>query len=98
MNVLKWFSGGRDRANNAIEIIADLLIELNGNIQTESLQQVLIKYKDELERQESSVPYILSRMNIDISSAMSKDGIILSKKQSILMKQLRSLSNIYYGY
>jgi len=98
MSLLKWFSGGKDRANNAIELITDLLVELNGDIQTEPLQQVLVNYKDELERQESSVPYILSRMNIAISNVMSKNGIMLSKKQSNLMKQLSNLSNIYYGY
>ncbi|KRN99413.1 bacteriocin immunity protein [Companilactobacillus kimchiensis] len=98
MNKLKWFSSGVSRSNSATEIITDLLANLNGDVKTEPLQKVLIDYKDELEKQESSIPYILSRMNIAISNIMSKNGITLSPQQSDLMKQLTSLSYIRYGY
>lgn len=95
---LKWFSGGNDRADQAITIITELLTDLNGASKSEPLQRLLKDYKNELELKESSVPYILSRMNIAISNVTLKNSIVLSKDQSEKINHLTKLSNIRYGY
>ncbi|EMF0638635.1 bacteriocin immunity protein, partial [Enterococcus faecium] len=46
----------------------------------------------------TSVPLILSRMNLEISNAIKKDGVSLNAKQSKKLKELMSISNIRYGY
>ena len=97
MSELKWFSGGKERGDQAIIIITDLLSELNNDPKNQALQKVLSNYQDELTRKEAAVPLILSRMNLDISSAMRKDEVLLSDAQSNKLKELTSLSNIKYG-
>jgi len=98
MNKLKWFSSGVARGDQAVIIIAELLGELNNNSSSLPLQKILIDYRDELEKKGSSVPYILSRMNIAVSNVTLKNGITLSKSQSNKLDQLAKLSYIYYGY
>ncbi|EAF7732702.1 hypothetical protein AV585_15660 [Listeria monocytogenes] len=41
---------------------------------------------------------MLSRMNLAISHAIRKNGVILSDTQSTILKELTSLSSIRYGY
>ncbi|MGM0214104.1 bacteriocin immunity protein [Enterococcus sp. AZ109] len=94
MNKLKWFSGGKERRDQAIIIITDVLNELTNDPKSESLQKVLGDYKDELERDGAAVPLILSRMNIAISNAIRKDGMDLPKHQADKLKELTALSNI----
>jgi len=98
MGKIKWFSGGTDRGKEAITIITELLTDLEKDPKTAPLQEILISYKNELEKQESSIPYILSRMNIAVSNANVKNGISLSESQSSKLSKLNALSNIYYGY
>lgn len=98
MEKLKWFSGGKEREEQAINIITGLLSDLNNDTKSQSLQKILINYRDELERKQTAVPFILSRMNMDISHAITKDGLSLSDTQSNMLKKLSSLSNIRYGY
>lgn len=98
MTNLKWFSGGKDRKLQAIKLIDDLLSEFANESKSMSLQNVLRSYKDELNKEVSSVPFILSRMNIDISDTLKKSNIHLSNSQSNKLKELSSLSNIRYGY
>lgn len=92
---IKWFSGGSDRAQAAISIINDVL---NDTPEDNALRKTLIAYKDELEKQESSIPYILSRMNISLSNVVTKNHIILSKSQADKLGKLTKLSYIPYGY
>lgn len=98
MSKLKWFSGGKDRSERAVKIISLLLDELNDDMESKKLQHILNKYKIELNKKESSVPFILSRMNVDISNCIQKENISLSDSQSDKLKELASLSNIRYGY
>lgn len=98
MKKLKWYSGGKERADQAISIITELLTDLNSNSESQSLLEVLRNYKDELERQEVAIPFILSRMNIEISETIRKDKIILSCTHSNKLKELMYLSYIRYGY
>ncbi|EOH91047.1 bacteriocin immunity protein [Enterococcus pallens] len=95
---MKWFSGGKDRGEQAVTIITELLNELANDSDNKFLQQILGTYKEELTKKESSVPFILSRMNLDISNALKEDGVALSAGQSSKLKKLSSLSNIRYGY
>ncbi|EAA0043348.1 TPA: bacteriocin immunity protein [Listeria monocytogenes] len=98
MKKVKWYSGGDERGEKAIGLILELLKELNTNSDSQLLQEVLNKYKEELENKGSSVPLVLSRMNLAISHAIRKNGVILSDTQSTILKELTSLSSIRYGY
>lgn len=98
MKILKWFSGGNDRSEQAILIIANLLNDLSSDHKDNSLQLILNNFKNELEKKESSVPLILSRMNVEIANTIQKNSIILSDYQSNELKKLRAISNIRYGY
>lgn len=98
MSHLNWFSGGNERGKQAETIITDLLDGLKTNTGNKALQQVLESYLEELEQKNTSVPLILSRMNLDISKAITIDGVPLSDYQSKKLKTLTSISNIRYGY
>lgn len=98
MSKLKWFSGGTDRAYQALEIIDDLLHDLYKSSDNNALQDVLLQYKYELKNQQTSVPYILSRMNVDIANIIVKNRLTLSRFQSNKLKELTVISNIRYGY
>ncbi|MBP2098079.1 bacteriocin immunity protein [Enterococcus rivorum] len=97
MSKVNWFSGGTERSDQAVHIIDDLLNcnEINSNSQ---LGTILQNYRIELQQKGASVPFILSRMNLDISKALRSDGNHLSEEQSNKLKHLSSLSNIRYGY
>ncbi|MGM0175345.1 bacteriocin immunity protein [Enterococcus sp. DIV0800] len=98
MTKLKWFSGGEDRSEQAIAIIRLLVNDLNHDMKTNNLRQVLENYKIELEKKDASIPFILSKMNVDISRCLRKYPITLSTFQSDKVKKLTALSNIRYGY
>lgn len=95
---LKWFSGGSDRSEKAIVLIEHLIREIKKDDDKENLTKVLLQYLTELNKKEASVPFILSRMNLDISSALKKDASILDDNQEKILKELSSISNIRYGY
>lgn len=98
MGLLKWFSGGSDRSTEAVNLISDLLNELTIGSRNDSLVATLTEYKNELTKKESSIPFILSRMNISISNTIKNNKITLTQEQTNKLNQLRSLSNIRYGY
>lgn len=70
MSILKWYAGGQDRAEQAISILTELVADLNHSQQKMPLQQVLSDYIEAFRKKELAVPFILSRMNLDISSAL----------------------------
>lgn len=98
MSKLKWFSGGKERSDQALALINELLKELDKNPNSPALQKLLANYQNELRKKERSVPFILSQMNIEISNLLKKETISLSDSQSNNLKQLMTLSNIRYGY
>ncbi|MDT1957730.1 bacteriocin immunity protein [Carnobacterium divergens] len=98
MGKLNWFSGGNERGKQAENIITDLLNDLKIDCTNEFLQKVLEEYLEELKQKRTSVPFILSRMNLAISNAVRNDGGSLSDSQSKQLKKLTSLSTIRYGY
>lgn len=97
MEKLNWFASGKERGDQALTLIAELLKEFNNDPKSNTLQNILLNYRNELERKPSAVPHILSRMNLDISSAIRKDQLSLSHTQSDMLKELTALSNIRYG-
>ncbi len=58
------------------------------------LYQVLDSYRTELKFDGTSTPYILTRMNIDISKVLLNNNIRLSSTESSQLKELRALSHI----
>lgn len=94
---MKWFAGGQDRGKQVSALINELLNELNDsrNIQ---LKHILIDYKDKLNKQQASVPFLLSQLNIKMAKAIQHDSSELSLKQKDIIKKITSLSNIRYGY
>ncbi|WP_267248333.1 bacteriocin immunity protein [Streptococcus sp. Marseille-Q5986] len=98
MRGLKWFSGGVERRREAIIILEKLIQNIKYDSQLLPLKNILISYEYELKKGSISIPYTLSRMNIEISNALIENGLHLSEIQSDQIKKLRELSNIRYGY
>lgn len=99
MKKLKWFSGGKDRKEEAITAISKLINNLDSKSNGyNALHDTLQNYQVELENGESSVPLVLSRMNIEISNTIQKNNIVLSDVQLTEFKKLSALSSIRYGY
>ncbi|MCP9304347.1 bacteriocin immunity protein [Lacticaseibacillus paracasei] len=55
-------------------------------------------YIEAFRKEESAVPFILSRMNLDISSALKNNQIVLTASESDKLDALMALANIRYGY
>ncbi|MGT2756556.1 bacteriocin immunity protein [Streptococcus ovuberis] len=70
MNRLKWFSGGTERRDEAISILELLIQDLKDENHLDSLYSLLISYYNELKNGAGSVPYILSRLNIEMSHVL----------------------------
>ncbi|WP_061865710.1 bacteriocin immunity protein [Streptococcus oralis] len=98
MGGLKWFSGGTERRREAIAILEELIQSIKYDSQFLPLEEILISYKCELKDGGTSIPYVLSRMNVEISHALIDNALHLSASQSNLIRKLRELSNIRYGY
>jgi Enterocin A Immunity. len=94
----KWFATGAERGDEVVKIITVLLDELSNDPTKAPLEQVLLSYKTELEKRESSVPHILSRMNIAVANTMIQNHITLSQNQSDELKKAMNQSHIMYGY
>ena len=98
MGDLKWFSGGKERKDKAVIIIDELLLSLSEDPKYKPLQIFFLFYRQELESSGTSVPLVLSRMNVELSNILTKNKLQLSDEQSEQLKSLRRLSNIRYGY
>lgn len=96
--VEKWFATGGERGDEVIKIITELLNEISNDPAKVPLEKVLLSYKAELEKRESSIPYILSRMNITVSNTLIKNHITLSPSQSDKLKRILQQSRVWYGY
>lgn len=98
MTPLKWFAGGSERRCEAMTIIDYLLEDIKDEHQLTPLKNQLVIYKRRLRDDGTSVPFILSQMNVDISRALIDNKLILSESQADQIKKLRGLSAIRYGY
>ncbi len=98
MTPLKWFAGGSERRCEAMTIIDYLLEDIKDEHQLTPLKNQLVIYKKRLEDDGTSVPFILSQMNVDISHVLIENKLSLSESQAEQIKKLRELSVIRYGY
>lgn len=98
MTPLKWFAGGSERRCEAMTIIDYLLEDIKDAPQLTPLKNQLVSYKRRLKDDGTSTPFILSKMNVDISRVLIDNKLILSESQSEQIKKLRELSAIRYGY
>ena len=98
MTPLKWFAGGSERRCEALTIINHLLEDIKDTPQLVPLENQLVIYKRRLKDDGTSVPFILSQMNTDISRVLIDNKLTLSKSQAEQIKKLRELSAIRYGY
>ena len=98
MTLLKWFAGGSERRCEAMTIIDYLLEDIKAAPQLAPLKNQLVIYKKRLEDDGTSTPFILSQMNVDISSVLIDNKLDLSESQAKQIKKLRELSAIRYGY
>ena len=98
MTALKWFAGGSERRCEAMTIIDHLLEDIKDAPQLTPLKNQLVIYKRRLEDDGTSIPFILSQMNVDISRMLIDNKLILSESQSEQIKKLTELSAIRYGY
>ena len=98
MTPLKWFAGGSERRSEALTIINHLLEDIKDTPQLVPLENQLVIYKRRLKDDGTSVPFILSKMNVDISRVLIDHKLNLSESQAEQIKKLRELSAIRYGY
>lgn len=98
MTPLKWFAGGSERRCEAMTIIDHLLEDIKDEPQLTPLKNQLVIYKRRLRDDGTSVPFILSQMNVDISRVLIDNKLGLSESQAEQIKKLRELSAIHYGY
>ena len=98
MTPLKWFAGGSERRCEAMTIIDHLLEDIKDTPQLTTLKNQLVIYKRRLRDDGTSVPFILSQMNVDISRVLIDNKLGLSESQAKQIKKLRELSAIRYGY
>ena len=98
MTPLKWFAGGSERRCEALTIINHLLEDIKDTPQLVPLENQLVIYKRRLKDDGTSVPFILSQMNTDISRVLIDNKLTLSESQAEQIKKLRELSAIRYGY
>ena len=98
MTPLKWFAGGSERRCEAMTIIEHLLEDIKDTPQLIPLKSQLVIYKRRLRDDGTSVPFILSQMNVDLSRVLIDNKLILSESQTDQIKKLRELSAIRYGY
>ena len=98
MTPLKWFAGGSERRCEALTIINHLLEDIKDTPQLTPLKNQLVIYKRRLKDDGTSIPFILSQMNVDISRVLIDNKLMLSESQADQIKKLRELSAIRYGY
>lgn len=73
MTGLKWFAGGKERREQAVAIIDEVLETIGDKPDYADLKQVLYSYRTELADSRSATPYILSRMSLEISEVVRSD-------------------------
>lgn len=72
MKGLKWFAGGKERQEQAVAIIDEVIETIGDKPDYADLKQVLHSYRTELADSRSATPYILSRMSLEISKVDQK--------------------------
>ena len=94
MKGLKWFAGGKERQEQAVAIIDEVIETIGDKPDYADLKQVLHSYRTELADSRSATPYILSRMSLEISKVVRKDQLRVAKIASDSLWLLMSLGRI----
>ncbi|MDK8383901.1 bacteriocin immunity protein [Lacticaseibacillus rhamnosus] len=82
-----------------MQLIDELLRDFDdSSSHSDCLRKVLRSNREALIHKQAAVPFILSRMNLEISNTLLQNNILLTKQQSDKFEQLSSLANIRYGY
>lgn len=96
--MVNWFSGGKERADNTIDLLVDLYNSFSDNYLEKELCKLIKKYIEELESPTYPVPYILNNFNLEFSRVLRLYKIKLTDYQLDLVKKIRKISNIRYGF
>ena len=83
MKGLKWFAGGKERQEQAVAIIDEVIETIGDKPDYADLKQVLHSYRTELADSRSATPYIQLTLSPCIEERMA---------------ELRKLLAIRYGY
>ncbi|MFL2028096.1 bacteriocin immunity protein [Loigolactobacillus zhaoyuanensis] len=94
---MKWYTGGRERGQQANELLTALIDHLN-NANELPLKRLLFAFHQEIAAQEQSIPFILSRMNVAIAKVMHENQIVVNEENEQRLKALLALVEIRYGY
>lgn len=79
MKGLKWFAGGKERREQAVAIIDEVIETIGDKSDYADLKQVLHSYRTELADSRSATPYILSRMSLEnIRSGQKRPANLVS--------------------
>ncbi len=95
---IKWFSGGTERKEEAIAFMDDLIEDLTLYQENLGLSQLVKRYRQELSDGSGAVSLVLSRFQLDVTRYLSENKVKLNTKQESLLKKIRQLSEIRYGY
>lgn len=90
--MIKWYAEGQERKKVALRLMVDLYSSATNPI----LKNFFTKYIRQL-RSGTSIPYVLYTFNLELSSVLLKNKILLTKDQAERVRQLRKLSNLHYG-
>lgn len=94
MAKLKWFSGGKERREEAISIIEELISDLHTNDSAEALSKSLIYYLNEFKTSGTSFPFLMNRMSIELTDVILRSEVHLTKEQGEKFTELRKLMEI----
>lgn len=94
MAKLKWFSGGKERREEAISIIEELISDLQTNDSAEALSKSLTYYLNEFKTIGTSFPFLMNRMSIELTDVVLRSKVHLTKEQGEKFKELRKLMEI----
>ena len=94
MAKLKWFSGGKERREEAIRIIEELLLDLQTNDSATSVKKTLTHYLNEFKTNGTSFPFLMNRMSLELTDVVLHSKVSFTQKQSEKFKELRKLMEI----
>lgn len=94
MAKLKWFSGGKERREEAIRIIEELLLDLQTNDSATSVKKTLTHYLNEFKTNGTSFPFLMNRMSLELTDAVLHSNVHFTLEQSEKLKELRKLMEI----
>lgn len=93
MKKLKWFAGGAERGEVAEEHLAAIIRDLNKPEEKE-FKDLLVSYYLEFKNQSQGVPYIIDRLNIEVSRYLLKTHLKLSAENSDRLQKISELNYI----